>query len=305
MINPRYLIFRLIFFLNVLKFIDTRLVGDAGRGLLMRVSGNTKNLGMSGLRNRNSLHKSMERISTGKSINRASDNAAGLSISENLRTQIRGSSQAQRNTLDGLSMLRTADGAAGEVNSMLQRQRELATQARNGTMNDNDRSALNDEYQQLSSEINRIAESTSFNGQKLTNGSDLGDGTAELQVGANEGDTISVSAVDFRTATLGTAGGDISTAAGAEAAIGLADTGISTLSGQRSNIGALSNRLESTVNNLINNEINTQEAESMIRDLDMAAGVSDLTRDQILNQTSTKALSTFNDISSSNVLSLL
>ncbi len=271
----------------------------------MRVSGNTKNLGMSGLRNSNSLHKSMERISTGKSINRASDNAAGLSISENLRTQIRGSSQAQRNTLDGLSMLRTADGAAGEVNSMLQRQRELATQARNGTMNDNDRSALNDEYQQLSSEINRIAESTSFNGQNLTNGSDLGDGTAELQVGANEGDTINVSAVDFRTATLGTAGGDISTAAGAEAAIGLADTGISTLSGQRSNIGALSNRLESTVNNLINNEINTQEAESMIRDLDMAAGVSDLTRDKILNQTSTKALSTFNDISSSNVLSLL
>lgn len=271
----------------------------------MKIQGNTGSLGISRLRNNNSLRKSMERLSTGRQINRASDNAAGLSISENLRAQIRGTSQAQRNTLDGLSMLRTADGAAGEVSGMLQRQRELAMQARNGTMNDNDRAALNSEYQQLGEEINRIAESTSFNGQNLTNGSDLGDGSAELQVGANEGDTISVSSVDFRTATLGSSGGDISTAAGAEAAVGLIDTGISTLSEQRSDIGALSNRLESTVNNLINNEVNTQEAESLIRDMDMAAGVANLTRDQILNQSSTNALRTFNDINSSNVLSLL
>lgn len=271
----------------------------------MRISGNSGRLGVSSLKNRNSLNKSMEKLSTGRNINRASDNAAGLSISENLRAQIRGASQAQRNTLDGLSMLRTADGAANEVSSMLQRQRELAGQARNGTMNDNDRAALNDEYQQLSEEINRISESTSFNGQKLTNGSDLGDGNAQLQVGANEGDTINVSTVDFRTSALGSGGGDISTAAGAAAAIDLADTGISNLNEQRSSIGALSNRLESTVNNLMNNEVNTQEAESLIRDMDIAAGVSRLARDQILNQTSTKALSTFNSVSSSNVLSLL
>jgi flagellin len=271
----------------------------------MRISGNAGNLGMSRLKNKNSLSKTMERLSTGLKINRASDNAAGLSISEKLRSQVRGTSQAQRNTLDGLSMLRTADGAANEVSSMIQRQRELALQSRNGTMNDSDRSALNTEYQQLSEEINRTAESTSFNGQKVTNGSELGDGSAELQVGANEGDTIGISAVDFRTASLGTAGGDISTAAGAEAAVSLADTGISTLNEQRSSIGSLSNRLESTVNNLMNSEKNIQEAEALIRDMDMAEGASNLARDQILNQTSTSALSTYNDISSSNVLSLL
>lgn len=271
----------------------------------MKIGNNTGNPGLSQLNTNNSLKKTMHKLSTGLAINKASDNAAGLSISENLRSQIRGTSQAQRNTLDGLSMLRTADGAAGEVGSMLQRQRELAMQARNGTMTDDDRSALNAEYQQLGEEINRIAESTTFNGQNVANGSELGDGNAELQVGANEGDTITVSPVDFRTSTLGAAGGDISTAAGAEAAVGLADTGISTLSEQRSDIGALSNRLESTVNNLINNEVNTQEAESLIRDMDMAAGVSGMIRDQILNQSSTQALSTFNDINRSNVMSLL
>ncbi len=271
----------------------------------MRISGNSGNVGMSGLKSRTSLNKSLERLSSGLRIIRASDDATGLSISEKLRSQVRGTSQAQRNTLDGLSMLRTADGAANEVSDMMQRQRELALQSRNGTMNDSDRSALNKEYQQLGEEINRIAESTSFNGQKVANGSELGDGSAKLQVGANEGDTIGISTVDFRTASLGSAGGDISTAAGAEAAVGLADTGISTLNEQRSSIGSLSNRLESTVNNLINNEINTQEAEARIRDMDMAEGISNMTRDQILNQTSTKALSMYNDVQSSSISGLL
>lgn len=251
------------------------------------------------------LNEVLEKLATSKRINRASDDAAGLSISEQLNAQIRGFKTAGRNVQDAMSALNIADGASGQVSDLVQRQRELAAQARNGTINDDQRAVLNQEYQQLTEEINRIADSTQFNRQNVADGTEFSAGDAEVQAGANAGETITMPTVDLRSDTLGITGGDISTAAGAEAAIGLADTAIDVISGQRSNIGSMVNRLTSTSNNLMTAEINSEAADSLIRDQDMAMGLAELTRQQILNQTGTKAFGMFNKISSDHIMGLL
>jgi flagellin len=238
--------------------------------------------------------KSMERLSSGYRINRAADDAAGLAISEKLRGQIRGLSQAQRNAQDGVSLVQTAEGSLNEVHSMLQRVRELAVQYSNGTLSTSDKAAITAEAAQLQSEIERIGTTTNFNGIKLLDGSAS---TVSFQVGANDNDTITVT-----TASLGGKVGTIDvSAAGAISSIDAAIGNVSTL---RSTFGAVQNRLEHTLNNISTYQENLTASESRIRDVDMASEMVEFSKDQILQQAGTSMLAQANQAPQS-VLSLL
>jgi flagellin len=238
--------------------------------------------------------KSMERLSSGYRINRAADDAAGLAISEKLRGQIRGLAQAQRNAQDGVSLVQTAEGSLNEVHSMLQRVRELAVQYGNGTLSTSDKAAITAEAAQLQSEIARIGSAADFNGIKLLDGSA---GTITFQVGANDGDVITIA-----TATLSTQIGtiDVSTAG----AISAIDAAIGNVSTMRSTFGAVQNRLEHTLNNISTYQENLTASESRIRDVDMASEMVEFSKDQILQQAGTSMLAQANQ-SSQGVLSLL
>jgi len=238
--------------------------------------------------------KSMERLSSGYRINRAADDAAGLAISEKLRGQIRGLSQAQRNAQDGVSLVQTAEGSLNEVHSMLQRVRELAVQFKNGTLSDSDKAAITAEAAQLQSEIERIGGSADFNGIKLLDGTG---GTISFQVGANDGDVI---AVDTATLTdeIGTI--DISAAD----SISAIDAAIENVSTMRSTFGAVQNRLEHTLNNLATYQENLSASESRIRDVDMASEMVEFSKNQILQQAGTSMLAQANQAPQA-VLSLL
>jgi flagellin len=242
----------------------------------------------------NNAAKSMERLSSGYRINRAADDAAGLAISEKLRGQIRGLSQAQRNAQDGVSLVQTAEGSLNEVHSMLQRVRELAVQYQNGTLSTSDKAAITAEATQLASEIERIGNSADFNGIKLLDGTG---GTISFQVGANDGDTIAVD-----TATLSDTVGSIDVSqTNAISAIDAAIEGVSTL---RSTFGAVQNRLEHTLNNLGTYQENLTASESRIRDVDMASEMVEFSKDQILQQAGTSMLAQANQAPQA-VLSLL
>ena len=243
----------------------------------------------------NNAAKSMERLSSGYRINRAADDAAGLAISEKLRGQIRGLSQAQRNSQDGVSLVQTAEGSLNEVHSMLQRVRELAVQYQNGTLSTSDKAAITAEAAQLQSEIERIGTTADFNGIKLLDGTG---GTISFQVGSNDGDTISVA-----TASLGQKIGTINVAATSNA-ISAIDAAIENVSSLRSTFGAVQNRLEHTINNLSTYQENLTASESQIRDVDMASEMVEFTKDQILQQAGTSMLSQANQLPNS-VLSLL
>jgi flagellin len=237
--------------------------------------------------------KSMERLSSGFRINRAADDAAGLAISEKLRGQIRGLSQAQRNSQDAVSLVQTAEGSLNEVHSMLQRVRELAVQYQNGTLSTSDKAAITAEAAQLQSEIERIGTSSDFNGIKLLNAS----ATISFQVGANDGDTIAVT-----TESLGSKVGTIDvTSATAIAGIDQAIENVSTLRGE---FGAVQNRLEHTLNNLATYQENLMASESRIRDVDMAAEMVEFSKNQILQQAGTSMLAQANQTPQA-VLSLL
>jgi flagellin len=238
--------------------------------------------------------KSMERLSSGYRINRAADDAAGLAISEKLRGQIRGLSQAQRNAQDGVSLVQTAEGSLNEVHSMLQRVRELAVQYSNGTLSTSAKAAITAEAAQLQSEIERIGTTTNFNGIKLLDGSAS---TVSFQVGANDNDTITVT-----TASLGGKVGTIDvSAAGAISNIDAAIGNVSTL---RSTFGAVQNRLEHTLNNISTYQENLTASESRIRDVDMASEMVEFSKDQILQQAGTSMLAQANQAPQA-VLSLL
>jgi len=218
--------------------------------------------------------KSMEKLSSGLRINSAADDAAGLAISEKMRGQVRGLDMASKNAQDGISMLQTAEGGLNEVHDILQRQRELAVQASSDTNVAADRTALKDEFDQLSSEIERIKDNTTFNTKKLLDGSDA---NGKIQVGADAGQTIDV---DFTTAGLDLTAAhdavsvlDISTQTGASDAITAVQTQIDSVSSGRSYLGALQNRLDHTINNLNNASENLTAAESRVRDVDYALAV--------------------------------
>jgi len=260
------------------------------------------------------MQKSLQKLSSGYRINSASDDAAGLAISEKLRGQVRGSQQAQRNALDGISLLQTAEGALNETHSILQRMRELAVQGSNGTLVAEDRVAVQTELNQLSDEIDRIGQSTAFNTSPLINGQ-LGAGAGiDLQIGANENngavnDQILHIALSDSTAvglSIDSAGGNIDVADTTVAATSITniDAAISTVSDERSKIGAWQNRLEHTINNLSISAENMTAAESRIRDVDMAKEMSTFTKNQILNQASIAMLAQANQAPQS-VLKLL
>jgi flagellin len=247
------------------------------------------------------MSKSLEKLSSGFRINRAADDAAGLAISEGLRAQTGGLKVAVRNAQDGVSVVQTAEGALTETHSILQRMRDLAVQASNdGALSDTDKTKADKEYQALASELDDIANKTSFNGTKLLDGNYA----KSFQVGANNGDTLAVSIGDMSAATLMTAVGDITTAANAQTALTNLDTAIGTVSTERAGLGAVQNRLEHKINNLNVAVENLSASESRIRDTDMAAEMVNFTRSQILAQAGTAMLAQANQ-APQGVLSLL
>ena len=248
----------------------------------------------------NQQAKSTEKLSSGYKINRAADDAAGLAISEKMRRQVRGLTKAVANEQDGISCVQTAEGALAEVHDMLQRMNELAVQSANGTNMSTDRGYLDKEVQQLKSEINRVSDSTTFNEQKLLDGNFTG---KTLQVGSESGNEISISISAMNTTGLSLTG-NISTDTGAKSFIAEVKTALETVSSQRSELGAIQNRLEHTINNLNNVVENTTAAESQIRDTDMASEMVKYSNNNILAQAGTAMLAQSNQ-ANQNVLSLL
>ena len=262
----------------------------------------------------------MESLSTGKSINRASDNAAGLSIRETMTSQINGLNAAIKNANDSISLLQTADGALNETSTMLQRMRELAVLSVNDTYSSTQKAAMSSEFNQLSSEIDRISTQTQWNGMAILSGSGglySGNGSTgafTFQVGANTTQTVSVTIGNvaitsaLSTGIVGTLGGlsaaTISTASGATTAIASLDTALTTLNTQRSTIGAMVNRLAHAVDNLTNVAQNAEDSRSKVQDTDYAAATSELARTQIISQAATAILAQANQQPQS-VLSLL
>jgi flagellin len=259
-----------------------------------------------------SLSKSLERLSTGLRINRASDDAAGLGVSENLRTQVNGTAQASRNAQDGIAALNVAEGAANEVSSILQRMRELAVQSANDTLTSTERGYTNSEYQALSNEIDRISKVTNYNRQELlsTTANRFGQTGSVLWIDANHSvgvDSITVTIDTLTTGalkigTFGVAAGAatyVSDQATAVTAISALDIAINSVNTMRANIGAFVNRLEHAINNMNVSNTNQQAAESKIRDVDFASETSNYTKNQILTQSATAMLAQANALPSS------
>lgn len=265
----------------------------------------------------NSMQTSLERLSSGLRINRAKDDAAGLAISERLGAQIRGLEQANRNGLDGISLMQTAEGAMEEVGNMLQRMRELAVQSANGTVSDADKRSLNDEYMELRAEINRVFDSTEFNGVNLLGTTD----SLTIQIGFKAGTSgsyqIKVSTFDMASrthadggisfilgGTAGTASRQISAASKALFMLSKLDAAIDNITAKRADFGAKQNRIEATLRNNANVIENQSAARSRIRDADFARETANLTRTQILQQAGTAMLAQANQLPQ-NVLQLL
>lgn len=252
------------------------------------------------------LQKSTEKLSSGYKINRAADDAAGLSISEKMRNQIRGLNKASDNAQDGISLVQTAEGALNEVHSMLQRMSELSVQAANGTNDTTDRSSINDEVQQLKTEIQRVGSTTQFNKMNILDGTFSAGANKLLQVGANANQTIQID-IDALQSVVGSSlkgGLKTETATNAQSAITVVQSSIEKLSKLRSKLGAVQNRLEHTVANLDNISENTQSSESRIRDTDMAEEMVQYSKNNILQQAGQSMLAQANQ-ANQGVLSLL
>ena len=249
----------------------------------------------------NAQSKSAEKLSSGYRINRAGDDAAGLSISEKMRSQIRGLNKASSNAQDGISLIQTAEGALNETHSILQRMNELATQAANDTNTSIDRTAIKAEIDQLVSEIDRIQSTTQFNTMNLLDGTFTG---KKLQVGALENQGISVSISNMNAASLKVSGLSVSSFASAGSAMTSIQKAIDAVSTQRSKLGALQNRLEHTIANLDTTSENTSAAESRIRDVDMAKEMVEYSKNNILAQAGQSMLAQANQ-STQGVLSIL
>ena len=238
------------------------------------------------------LGKSMQKLSSGLRINSAADDAAGLAISEKMTAQINGTDQAQRNAMDGISLVQTAEGAYNEMHSILQRVRELSVQAQNGTLTSSDTAAIDQEVGQLTAELSRISSNTQFNGLAALSG------TFTLQVGADQGsgNQISFSLTSISFSNIGSAA--------SATALSAIDTAITAVSSARSTLGAIQNRLEDAVSNLGVYQENISAAQSRIRDVDVAAETVNFTKLQILSQSGTAMLAQANS-APQNVLSLL
>jgi len=271
-------------------------------------------------RNTSSTQSSLEKLSSGLRINRASDDAAGLAISEKMRGQIRGLEQSSRNAQDAISLIQTAEGGMSEIHSLLHRMRELAVQAANDTNTETDRGEIQKEVDQLTSEINRVSNTTEFNTKTLLDSSVSGSNGLTMQIGANGGQTFTITISDMRAVALGVAasgagdlnqtslsgltanftvasgvylengtsattrGLDLLTSSNATAAIDVIDDAIKTVSSERSKLGSYQNRLDHVISNLNNSAENLTAAESRVRDVDMAHEMMEFTKNNILSQ---------------------
>jgi len=249
----------------------------------------------------NSMNSSLEKLSSGKKINRAADDASGLAISEKMTGQINGLDQATSNAQNAISLIQTAEGALNETTAILQRMRTLAVQSRNDTNTDADRAQTQKEVNQLISEITRISTDTEFNTQKLVNGSAT---SLTFQIGANKGQTITLSIANMGATALSVDSTTLATEAGASAAITAIDAAISSVSTTRANLGAVQNRLTHTVNNLEVASENLSSARSNLQDTDMAKEMANYSKQQVLIQSGTAMLAQANQ-SSQSVLKLL
>ena len=261
---------------------------------------NTNNNSLNAQRNlaasQSTLATSMQRLSSGLRINSAKDDAAGLAISDRMNAQIKGISVAVRNANDGISLAQTAEGALSTVTDVLQRMRELAVQAQNGSNGTTDRANLDTEYQQLSAEITRIAAQTKFNGTAIVGASA---GAQIFQIGANNGDTLTIT-----TATVTTVAGGLTTSALASTAVGALDTALDTITTSRATYGAYINRFNFAISNLQITGENQTAARGRIMDADFAAETANLARSQILQQAGTAMVAQANQLPNQ-VLSLL
>jgi flagellin len=241
----------------------------------------------------NNLNTSMRRLSSGLRINSAKDDAAGLAISDRMTSQIRGLNQAVRNANDGISMAQTAEGALQETTNLLQRMREIAVQSANDTNTSDDRASLEAEFDQLIAEIDRISDDTAFNNKVLLDGSASGN---VFHVGANSGQTISLTIGDMTASGLGvdTGSATVATQTDANAAIGTIDTAISSVDVERGNLGAIQSRLDSTIANLSNVSENISASRSRIMDADIAMETSAMTKANILQQAGVSVLAQAN-----------
>ncbi|HEX7741531.1 MAG TPA: flagellin [Sphingobium sp.] len=254
-----------------------------------------------------SLTTAMERLSSGKRINSAKDDAAGLAISSQMTSQIKGMTQGIRNANDGLSLAQTAEGALGEVTNMLQRIRELAVQSASETYANSDRTNLNAEVTALKSQITNVLATTEFNGVRIFNSAATGTtytaqaGSVDIQAGANASDVVTITFSSLTDLAAATA---VDTAANATTALGNVDTTLTAVATARAQLGAAQNRLESTVNSLTNNITNLTDARSRIEDADFSTETTALAKAQILSQASTAMLAQANQ-SQQNVLKLI
>ena len=235
-----------------------------------------------------SLATSMQRLSSGLRINSAKDDAAGLAIADRMNAQIKGINVSVRNANDGISLAQTAEGALSVVTDVLQRMRELAVQAQNGSNGTTDRANLDTEYQQLSSEITRIAAQTKFNGTAIVGASA---GAQTFQVGANNGDTLTIT-----TATVTTVAGGLTTSALASTAVAALDTALDTITSSRATYGAMINRFQFAINNLQVTGENQSAARGRIMDADFASETANLARSQILQQAGTAMVAQANQL---------
>lgn len=251
------------------------------------------------------LQKILQELSTGLSINQASDDAAGLAMSQNLDSQARGFKVASDNVSDANSAMNITQGVAGQSADILQQQRDLAVQASNGTLTNSERQSIDTQYQQLTQQLDQQANSAQYNTQGLANGTGLATGNAQIQATPNAGGAVSAPQVNITSQALGVAGTSVATAGQAQAAISSIDNALNNLNSQQSTVGAFSNQMDYEYDNLNTEAINTQAAESTISDEDMAQGATDLSTQQLLNQTATAAFSMFNSISKSSILGLL
>ncbi len=253
----------------------------------------------------NSMNSSLEKLSSGKKINRAADDASGLAISEKMTAQINGLDQAAQNSQNGISLIQTAEGALNETTSILQRMRTLAIASRNDTNTNSDRSETQKEVKQLLAEVQRIATDTEFNTKKLINGS--ANTTALIfQIGANAGQTISVKIANMQTSAgaLAVSGVSLSSGAKAAQAISTISKALSKVASTRADLGAVQNRLTHTVNNLQVASENLSAARSNLQDTDMAREMANYSKQQVLIQSGTAMLAQANQ-SSQSVLKLL
>ena len=250
-------------------------------------------------KNQSLTERSLARLSTGLRINRAADDAAGLAISSKFTAQIRSLGQASRNAADGVSLIQTAEGSLDQMGGLLVRMRELSVQSANGSLTDSDRSFLQEEFAALSSEMNRIAGSTEFNGQKLLQGSLSGGAQFQVGIGNTTLDRISVSIENVQTSKLGTNGTKlnaqaVSTVTKAQTALGVIDAAITQISTVRAGLGASQNRLDVSIDNIGTTVENLSAANARIADVDVARETADLTRAQILVQAGVTVLAQAN-----------